>query len=139
MISFVKELRVRKVILISLLSIILFASCEKDCPPGHSSEEPVYFQYEAKNYAWGIFHSGWYIDQDGKFNYYNLPSEWNEPDSLGYISKEELLENLEKADTVIYQVSEQELDNQVSLIDYVDDDSFSEIQHLLIAGRLQIC
>jgi hypothetical protein len=124
---------------IFLHSTILFASCEKDCPAGHPLDELVYFQYEAKNYAWGLYHAGWYIDQGGNFNYYNLPASWNEPDSLGYISKEDLLENLEKADTVIYQVSQHELQNQARIIDFVDDDSFSEIQHVgADIGRLDL-
>ncbi|MDQ3016156.1 MAG: hypothetical protein M3R25_05480 [Bacteroidota bacterium] len=48
----------------------------------------VYFQYEYKNGAWGTQHEGWYIDQAGKISRYELPENWIEPDSMGFISEE---------------------------------------------------
>jgi len=116
--------------LMSLVSILSLSSCDKDCGEANPFNDPVYFQYEARNYAWGLYHVGWFVDKKGDFQYYNLPENWIEPDSLGYISKSDLVSNLGKADSVIYHISIHELQNQVRLIEDVDDDAFSEIDHV---------
>ncbi|MEP6647139.1 MAG: hypothetical protein ABJC12_08610 [Saprospiraceae bacterium] len=114
-----------------ILGMVLnLSSCEKDCTDPITLTNPVYFQFEAKNYAWGLFHSGWFIDKNGKFDYFNLPASWNEPDSSGYISKTDLLSNLEQADTVVYSISMHELQSQARLIDDVDENKLSEIEHV---------
>ena len=116
--------------IILLFVVISLVSCDKDCGDASPVREPVYFQYESTNYACGYFQAGWYIDQSGNFNYYNLPADWNEPDSLGFISKDDLLSNLQKTDSVIYHISIDILQNQIALIDKVDENSFSDIQHI---------
>ncbi len=124
---------------IFLFAIILLGSCEKDCGESDPVNDPVYFQYEATNYAWGYYHAGWYVDQLGNFNYYIFPGDWNEPDSLGFISKDDLLSNLQKVDSVIYHISIDALQNQISLIDQVDGDSFSNLQLIgADIGRLEL-
>jgi len=121
-----------------LCAITAFSSCEKDCVDGTIDPHPVYFQYEILNYAWGHFHAGWYIDDEGNFNYYNLPQNWNEPDSNGYISEAALLSNFEKADSIIYHVSVESLQNQIAIIDDVDADKYSEVQFLAAdAGKME--
>src|SRR6185503_10228978 len=125
--------------IVSFIPLLFMTACDKDCVESVPVNEPVYFQFEAKNYAWGLYHTGWFIDKQGKFDYYNLPVNWNEPDSLGFISKEELISNLEQADSVIYQISVNDLQNQISLISEVDDNSFSEIEHVgADIGRLDL-
>ena len=121
-----------------LCSITVFTSCEKDCIEGNIDPHPVYFQYEIVNNAWVPYHAGWYIDDAGNFNYYNLPQNWNEPDSAGYISESALLSNFEKADSIIYHVNHESLQNQISLIEEVDVDEYSELQTLAAdAGRME--
>ncbi|MEO6131037.1 MAG: hypothetical protein ABIQ02_04265 [Saprospiraceae bacterium] len=119
------------IIFSSFLVLLFLSSCKKeDCGDPTSLTDPVYFQFEAKNYAWGIFHAGWFIDQNGNFDYFNLPDPWKEPDSLGYISKNDLLTNLEQADSVVYSISMHELQNKVSLIDDIDENKLSEIEQV---------
>ncbi|MFZ1678676.1 MAG: hypothetical protein WBP41_13820 [Saprospiraceae bacterium] len=117
-------------IIFSLFTGLVLTSCDKDCGDANPIKDPVYFQYEAKNYAWGLYHVGWYIDNKGNFDYYNLPEDLVEPDSSGYISKSNLLANLAKADSVVYNISIHDLQNQIGLIDAVDENKFSEIEHV---------
>ncbi|MEP6793205.1 MAG: hypothetical protein ABJB16_02680 [Saprospiraceae bacterium] len=117
-------------LIFSLFAGLVLTSCDKDCGEANPVKDPVYFQYEAKNYAWGFYHVGWYIDSKGKFNYYNLPEDLVEPDSTGYISKTDLLSNLAKADSIVYSISIHDLQNQIGLIDEVDENKFSEIEHV---------
>ncbi|HZV70961.1 MAG TPA: hypothetical protein VFG10_15500 [Saprospiraceae bacterium] len=117
-------------LLMSLVFILSLNSCDKDCGEPNSFNDPVYFQYDAQNFAWGIYHVGWFIDKNGDFRSYDLPANWNEPDSLGYISKSDLESNLGKADSIIYHISIPELQNQVALINDVDDDKFSAIENV---------
>lgn len=117
-------------ITLSLLAIIFLTSCDKECVESNLLEDPVYFQFDALNYAWGLYHIGWFIDNKGKFHEYNLPESWIEPDTLGYISKQDVLSNLAKADSVVYSITESELKKQVALIEDVDEKSFSEPDHV---------
>jgi hypothetical protein len=89
----------------SLFTGLILTSCDKDCDEVNPVKDPVYFQYEAINYAWGFYHVGWYIDSKGNFDYYRLPQYPIEPDSSGYISKVDLLDNLAKADSIVYNIS----------------------------------
>ncbi|MBK9981885.1 MAG: hypothetical protein IPP15_05585 [Saprospiraceae bacterium] len=117
-------------LILSLFTGLVLSSCDKECNESNSLKDPVYFQYEARNYAWGFYHVGWYIDNKGNFDYYSLPEDLVEPDSSGYISKANLLANLTKADSIVYNISIHALQNQVELIDAVDEKKFSEIEHV---------
>lgn len=118
------------IVVLGIMTCLCLTSCEKDCGDANPLKDPVYFQYEAKNYAWGLYHVGWYIDNQGHFDFYNLPEDLVEPDSSGYISKSDLLSNLSKADSIVYTIPVPDLQNQVRLIESVDEDKFSEIEHV---------
>jgi len=110
-----------------------FISCEKESPLAKNGI--VFFQHEYKNYAWGISHSGWFIDSLGNVRFYNLPSDWKEADNDGYISEDDLMSNLQSADSILYQLSLNELNGMVSLIDNIDERRIQvKVRHIYDAG-----
>jgi hypothetical protein len=88
----------KKLPLLAGIFILLLCSCEKNS----SSDivQPVVFEYEYINYAWGYRHLGWMIDEGGRIKGFNLPQNWNDTDKDMIISKEDLRENLNQADTL---------------------------------------
>ena len=73
-----------------LFLILLLTGCEmiNDLHP------TAIFEVQYINYAWGYQHSGLIIDASGDVREFNLPAEWNYPDTAGYISKAAMEENL---------------------------------------------
>jgi len=67
-------------------------NCEKD--------QPVLFQYEYINHAWGYRHHGFMISPDGNVHGFSQPAEWKEYDSTGLISSADLEFNLDQCDTL---------------------------------------
>lgn len=122
-----------KCLLATVFLSITLISCEKETPVVKNGI--VFFQHEYKNYAWGIFHSGWFIDSLGNVRFYNLPSDWKEPDSDGYISEDDLLSNLQFADSILYQLAIDEMSGMVSLIDHIDERRIQvKVRHIYDAG-----
>ena len=58
------------------------------------NDRTAIFEIQYINYAWGYQHSGSIIDATGVVREFNLPAEWNFPDSEGYISEADMEENL---------------------------------------------
>lgn len=95
------------------------SSCEND--EVELNNGVAFFQHEYHNSAWGFQHSGWFIDREGNVRFYNLPIGWNEPDSEGYLTEEELQSNLQSADSILYKVPFIHLTQMVDLIDDIDE------------------
>lgn len=121
-----KHVKIFTLILI-LFTGLFFTSCDNECGNDAFFQDPVYFQYDYENFAWGHQHYGWYVDNGGDFNYYELPEDWILPDSNGYISKEDLKSNLHQADTILYHISQNDLLHQINIIENVDE-NLSEIE-----------
>lgn len=124
--NFVKQL-------LALLSVAaIFISCDKDCEgqPGELNSFAL-FQYEFRNEAWGHQHEGWFVDIDGNIGKYELPSEWNEPDSLGFLTEEELAFNIEFADDIIGDIRNSELNTYTTLMNEVNP---FELSNLAVVG-----
>jgi hypothetical protein len=76
---------------LTILFLLLFLSaCEKMT----EQDRTAIFEIQYINYAWGYQHSGSIIDAAGVIREFNLPAEWNFPDSAGYISEADMEENL---------------------------------------------
>lgn len=104
---------------IATILITCLASCDEETAVFNDST--AFFQHEYRNSAWGISHSGWFIDREGNVRFYNLPIGWNEPDSEGYLTEEELQSNLQSADSILYKVPFIHLTQMVDLIDDIDE------------------
>ncbi len=103
-----------KNLVISLVIVALAVSCRKnDLDPDLS--QPILFEYEFINNAWGYQHLGWMIDAHNRVRGYFRPDIWNHPDENGLLSKAELLENLDQSDTTYFKV------NSYYLNKYFDD------------------
>ncbi|MFO7615728.1 MAG: hypothetical protein R6V75_00580 [Bacteroidales bacterium] len=110
---------------LAIIAILLSATtgCERyyecdDCDQ-HSIgkiDQPVLFEFEYINYAWGYRHHGILIDADGNIWGYSQPEEWKIPDSSGFITEEELEFNLEQTDTVYGKVRSTDLVYHYDLI-----------------------
>lgn len=89
-----------KKIIFLLLFFVSTSCCKIDPDALHG-----YYHFSYHNHAWLTVHSGWMVDENGSIRGYNNPEKWNYPDSLGYISRYQLEENLSYCDTVIGRVS----------------------------------
>ncbi len=115
--------------LLLLLAAGLFVACDRDC-----GGKPVtidsfaLFQYEFKNEAWGHQHEGWFIDVEGVIGHYELPSVWIEPDSMGFLTEEELDLNMAKADEIIGNVNNADLNTYSELLNQVNPFDLSSFE-----------
>ena len=90
-----------KSFLIAAISALLLSGCEKI----YDYETTTVFMVEYSNYAWGIQHSGTMIDSTGKVLTFNLPTTWNRPDEMGFISLADMQENLTQMGEISCTVS----------------------------------
>jgi hypothetical protein len=82
--------------LIVAISALLLSGCEKI----YDYDNNTIFMVEYSNYAWGIRHSGIMIDSTGNVMTFNLPTTWNRPDEMGFISLEDMQENLTQMEEI---------------------------------------
>ncbi|MFH0762105.1 MAG: hypothetical protein V2A67_11440 [Bacteroidota bacterium] len=93
--------------------------CEKD--------QPVLFQYEYINYAWGYRHHGFMISPDGVIHGFRQPAEWKEYDSTGLISSANLEYNLNRCDTVFGTVDTDTLNAFFNQIEEIRNGEIKDI------------
>lgn len=86
-------------------------NCEKD--------QPVLFQYEYINYAWGYRHHGFMITPDGNIHGFSQPAAWKECDSTGLLTSADLEFNLNQCDTVFGSVDTDSLNNFFNQIEEI--------------------
>ena len=101
--------------ILSLLFIFLLIGCEKDEFFTNSDQE-IYFRVDAINFAWIFYHAGFMIDSSGYVRGYNLPKVWNWEDSLGYIAKSKMKENIGQLDTIITKINRDTLKKYINKI-----------------------
>jgi hypothetical protein len=90
-----------KSILIAAISALLLTGCEKI----YDYETNTIFMVEHSNYAWGIHHSGIMIDSTGNVMTFNLPTTWNWPDEMGFLSLADIQENLAQMEGISCSVT----------------------------------
>ena len=88
-----------------LFLILLLTGCEMT----NDLHPTTIFEVQYINYAWGYQHSGLIIDASGNVREFNLPSEWNYPDTAGFISKAAMEENMAQLGEKTCTVSKVEL------------------------------
>ncbi len=69
---------------------------------------PLIFQSEYTNNAWGYNHNGWMMDGSGRVKRFQKNAPWVFPDSLGYVSVQDMQKNLAACDSVLTQIGSQE-------------------------------
>lgn len=99
--------------LLPLIAMILSA-CDKELDP-ENINQTVVFEYEYINHAWVYTHFGWLIDENGDVKGYSRTDVWRAADDDGYITKEDLVNNLSLTDTLYFTVDKDEL------LNYFDD------------------
>ncbi|PSK83156.1 hypothetical protein [Prolixibacter denitrificans] len=87
--------------------VLLLTGCDHvpSDNPRYALRQKVLFQFEYVNYAWGFQHRGWLINSSGELHCYNLPDNWNFPDSTGTISATDMEQNLQNTDSICYQIN----------------------------------
>ena len=72
-----------------ILLLVGLTGCEKEGDNGYEApgDQPVLFEYRYVNHAWGYSENGWLIDSKGNMKSYDLPKDFNLPDSSGYITR----------------------------------------------------
>lgn len=109
---------------IALLAIFTIA-CEREFYDG-PEDQPVYFEYHYINHAWGFIDNGWMIDREGNIRGYDHPEDYRWPDSTGYLSSEDLQNNLARTDTLLQNVRAKELKLYTRLISGAAEGNLSE-------------
>jgi hypothetical protein len=116
---------------ISVFVFLLFfiAACETpvDRIPG---DQPLYFQYRYVNFAWGYQEHGWLIDHEGNLNYFSFPEDFQEADSTGHISGEDLVHNLGLTDSIISRIDASELAEYIQYIPGAATGKKGELRHI---------
>jgi len=98
-------------------------------------DQPVLFQYEYINYAWGYRHHGFMISPDGTIHGFRQPTGWREFDSIGLISKSDLEYNLNQCDTVFGVVDKDLLTRYFNQVDEIRTGSIKDLgMHMADAG-----
>lgn len=83
--------------------------CGDEHDPELTKRQPVLFQYEYYNYAWGFRHHGFLIDQYGNVNGFKEPKKWITPDSTGTLTSADLEYNIAQCDTICGKVDKRKL------------------------------
>lgn len=96
-------------LLVLMLLPVIFLSCSKR---NYENVPHSYFTKEYVNTAWGYSHQGWMIDDEGAVRSFNMPDNWHDVDSLGYISAADLQDNLASCNVTIDKVSKLKLNQQ---------------------------
>lgn len=105
----------KKILILTAITVLLIACCDVETVPSDYAVQPVLFEYEYVNHAWVYTHFGWMIDSNGQIKGYSQPKSWNFTDEDGYISKDDLKENLMNTDTTYGSV------NKDKMLKYFDD------------------
>ena len=96
-----KNLILAFVLLTSLSGCLLHDDIWADGPYA----DPVIFQSEYTNYAWGYNHSGWLLDNSGQVKRFQKSAKWVFADTLGYVSASDMQKNMAACDSVMAKVS----------------------------------
>ena len=98
-----------------LLFVLLttFSGCLRhdDIWAENSNTDPLIFQSEYTNYAWGYNHNGWMLDNTGQVKRFQKSAKWVFPDSLGYVSATDMQKNMAACDSVMAKVSTSDFAN----------------------------
>lgn len=107
-----------------VLGTITFAACDDE--PKNADVQEIYFETSYRNAAWGLQSSGTFIDEKGKEHAYNLPNQWYTCDSLGEISKADLMLNLKNCNSIARTVNSDTLNVMIAQINALNTDSISQ-------------
>ncbi len=108
-----------------LLLLLLLAGCEEIT----DNHPKVIFQYHYINYAWGYQNSGFLIDTAGNIRSFSMPSDWNYPDSEGYISAADMDDNLAQLGEKQCTVNMYDMNFFASKLQKAQDGKISEPEH----------
>jgi hypothetical protein len=124
--------------IIYLLFFILLAGCNKEDDILPDANQPLLFQCEYINYAWGYQHNGWIIDSSGNVRSYRLPKQWYFVDSLGLISSQEMNDDIQLTDSIIFKIDRDSLLKYFSILEDASIGKLSEPrQEMFDAGITQ--
>lgn len=97
---------------LAIISVIIsmgLISCEE--VDNNNAQQKIYFEHYASNYSWKFSHVHWIIDNEG-----NVRTN-RKKDSIISINVNELDQYIYNFDTIIYKVTESELNHYVNLIE----------------------
>lgn len=120
--------RNKKLNLFILIIVLITLSCKKEDSLQKSDiPQKILFQYEYRNWAWGYQHGGWFIDSKRSIYGYNLPETWIETNSIGDISENDLMSNLNQYDTIFtYIIDQTDIVKYKNLISSAKEGELSE-------------
>lgn len=97
-----------KLLLIYMALVLLSARCTTEADLSAGDPKTLVFQSEYTNHAWGYAHNGWMMYNSGSAKRFLKKAPWVFPDSLGYISEKDMLQNLGVCDSIIENIDVRE-------------------------------
>jgi len=130
------------IMLLTLIIAGMFVSCDKDEIIALPSSQQILFECYYSNYAWGLVHKGFFINNKGKIMTYSQYPDggyksdigWNFPDSEGNISAKALMENVRKTTVRDTSINIDTLKKYAGMIYLVTNDDFTEYPQMFDAG-----
>jgi hypothetical protein len=112
--------------------------CDKDDDILPDSKQTILFQSEYVNYAKGFYHKGWIIDSSGNVRSYRMPEQWHFIDSLSLISSQDMNEDMQQTDSIIFKIDRDTLLKYFSKLEDASKGKLSEPrQEMFDAGIAQ--
>lgn len=107
------------------LTLLILTGCEEFL----TDDNKAVFVCQYINHAWGYQNSGYLIDTEGNVRVYNLPEDWNYPDSEGYISAEQMEENMRQLGEVECIISGYDMTYFTNRLQAARQGKISEAEH----------
>jgi hypothetical protein len=98
--------------------IALSAGCKEENDSTPVINQEILFQVEYVNGAWIYQHNGFLIDSSGYVKSYKLPNTWHFVDSLGYISQDDMNDNILQLNTITQKIDKDTLAKYFDLLKY---------------------
>jgi len=124
-----------KILFLAFL-FLLTGSSKDDIFP--DAKQTIFFKCEYINYAWGYQHNGWVIDSSGNVRSYRMPEQWHFVDSLGLISSQDMNEDIQLTDSIIFKIDRDSLIKYFAKLEDASKGKLSEPrQEMFDAGITQ--
>jgi hypothetical protein len=106
--------------------LFLLTGCNKEDDSLPEAKQTILFQREYINYAWGYRQDGWIIDSSGNFRTFQMPKVWNFVDSLGLISSDDMNENIQQTDSILFKIEKDTILKYFSKLKKASEGKMSE-------------
>lgn len=113
---------------LTFLLVLLITGCRKNY--SISDKQSILFQFDYVNYAWGIQHNGYIIDNKGNILVYNDPEDWNFPDNDLILDADQVAENISKCTVTSLKIPGDELHKYTNYIENIASSKVTALKNV---------